>query len=218
MSVIVELSMSPSEFGLGRVLAVEGDASLSLETMVPLGERSIPFFRLHDDCRESFEAAVRDHATVDRIERVDAHGDESLYALDWEVGDDDLFAEMLAADAHLLEATGTADVWRFELRFPSHDCVSAFRDSCREAGIAFDIDRVFNPTERDAHPWYGLTEPQRETLAHAVEQGYYDIPRRVSTKALAADLGVSDQAVTERLRRAIATLVENTLAAVDEDR
>jgi predicted DNA binding protein len=56
-----------------------------------------------------------------------------------------------------------------------------------------------------------VTGPQREALVLAVERGYYDIPRRCSTAELAAVLGVSDQAVSERLRRGIATLVERTL-------
>ncbi|WP_249361517.1 helix-turn-helix domain-containing protein [Haloterrigena sp. H1] len=33
--------------------------------------------------------------------------------------------------------------------------------------------------------------------------GYYDIPRGCTTAELADELGISDQAVTERLRRAI---------------
>lgn len=64
--------------------------------------------------------------------------------------------------------------------------------------------------------WYGLTEPQRETLTRAVQGGYYSIPRRMSTKDLAEELGISDQTVTERLRRAIVTIVENTLMAEAE--
>lgn len=42
--------------------------------------------------------------------------------------------------------------------------------------------------------------------------GYYDIPRGCTTKELADELGISDQAVTERLRRAIGSLVRHTLA------
>jgi len=39
----------------------------------------------------------------------------------------------------------------------------------------------------------------------AVRLGYYDIPRGCTTAELADELGISDQAVTERLRRAIGT-------------
>lgn len=215
MSIIVELSIAPEEFELGRILMLDRETSVTLETMVPLGERSVPFFRLHDGAG-SFETAVGDHPAVDSVELVTEHGAESLYALDWSVREDEFLAAAMGADAHLLHATGTPDVWQFELRFPSRDCVSRFQEESVAAGIEFQIDRLFNPTRPDVGPWYGLTEPQRETLVHAVAEGYYAIPRRVSTKDLADELGISDQAVTERLRRAIETLARSTLVSVEE--
>jgi len=58
--------------------------------------------------------------------------------------------------------------------------------------------------------------PQRETLSYAVSAGYHSLPRRVSTKDIAEEFDISDQAVTERLRRGITTLVTNTLLAAQE--
>lgn len=217
MSVIVELSIVPEEFELGRILILPGATNLILETMVPLGERSIPFFRLYDEGSHAFEESVRDHPVVDRLELVNRHGDESLYALDWRTDEDEFLGTIREANAHLLEATGTHEVWQFELRFPSHEHLSGFAEDCSERDIDFEIQRVFNPTRPDVGPWYGLTEPQRETLVHAVERGYYAIPRQVSTNELAEDLGVSDQAVTERLRRAIGTLTRNTVVTFEEE-
>lgn len=217
MSVIVELSLPAGEFELGRILAVRDEASIVLETMVPMGERSVPFFRLFDGALDSFEDAVQDHSAVEDVRVVSAHNDETLYALDWHVSEDTFFDGLRAADAHLLEATGTARQWTFELRFPSHDTLSAFREHCVDAGIPLDVRGVFNPTRPEAGPWYGLTPPQREMLARAVEAGYYAIPRRTSTKDLAAEFGISDQAVTERLRRAITTMVSNTLHVSEEE-
>ncbi|GAB3704987.1 helix-turn-helix domain-containing protein [Halorubrum pallidum] len=47
--------------------------------------------------------------------------------------------------------------------------------------------------------------------------GYYEIPRGCTTKELADELEISDQAVTERLRRAIVALVTYTLPIGEED-
>jgi predicted DNA binding protein len=63
--------------------------------------------------------------------------------------------------------------------------------------------------------WFGLTPAQRETLVAAVDGSYYPIPRRLSTEDLADRFDISDQAVTERLRRAIVALTENALAEVE---
>ena len=44
MSVIVELALPASAFRLGEILSIFGDQQITLKTMVPLGERSVPFF------------------------------------------------------------------------------------------------------------------------------------------------------------------------------
>lgn len=107
MSVIVELTLPATEFELGRILHMEGETSIVLETMVPLGERSIPFFRLRDG-RDAFEGAVSDHPAVADVHAVNSHDGETLYALDWRIGADSFFDCVMATDAHVLEASGTA--------------------------------------------------------------------------------------------------------------
>lgn len=211
MSVIVELSLPPSEFELGRILDLEGGTNVSLETMVPLGTRAVPFFRLGGDARTSFEEQVRTHPAVYDIHVVNTNGDETLYALDWQITRDSFFQGILSQDAHVLEATGTAGTWSFEIRFSSHESLAAFKKHCHSENVEMTVERVFNPTRPEAGQWYGLTPPQRETMRYAVENGYYDIPRQISTKDIAEHFDVSDQAITERLRRAIDTLVTNTL-------
>lgn len=211
MSVIVELTVPSTAFELGRILRVEGPTQITLETMVPLGGKPTPFVRIRNDARETFERSVSDHPSVDRIQLVNAHDNETLYALDWEPSDASLLRRILDLDAVLLGATGTTDSWGLELRFPTHEALSAFQDHYVEEDIGVTVERIYNPTKPDAGPWYGLTPPQRETLADAVSAGYYSLPRQISTQELADSFDISDQAVTERLRRGISTLVRNTL-------
>lgn len=210
MNVIVELSIPSHEFELGRILTMEGDTNIVLETLVPLGDRSVPFFRVQG-ARDSFERAVSDHRAVADIQVVSSNDDETIYALDWDVSSDTFFEGVLDTDANILEARGVERNWRFELRFPSHDALSTFQDYCIEQGIPIEVMGLYNPTDPDAGPWYGLTAMQRTALSRAVEAGYYSIPREVSTRELAAEFDISDQAMTERLRRAIINLVESTL-------
>lgn len=219
MNVILELSVPPEEFELGRILDVEEGTTVLLETLVPVGERTVPFFRLYNEARKTFEDSVRAHPSVNRIQKVASHEGETLYALDWTISDDSLFEGILYTEAHLLKATGTVDSWQFEFRFGTHEELSEFQEYCNDAGIDIDIDRLYSPGETPSEQRYGLTERQRETLVKAVDSGYYAIPRQTSTKELADEFGISDQAVTERLRRAIDSLVTNTLiASRDETR
>ncbi|MEF8882020.1 MAG: helix-turn-helix domain-containing protein [Halapricum sp.] len=217
MPVIVELSLSATEFQLGRILSTEGGTTVTLETMVPLGDRSVPFFRVFGQAREAFEAQARDHHSVADLHVVSTHDGETLYALDWTISEGSFLDSVLSLDGHVLEARGGSDTWEFQLRFPSHSALSTFQESCFEADISINIKRIYNPTTPDAGPWYGLTTPQRETLSYAVEKGYYSLPRRSSTQDIAEEFGISDQAVTERLRRAIDTLVTNTLLLTADD-
>ncbi|MFB6299320.1 MAG: helix-turn-helix domain-containing protein [Halobacteriales archaeon] len=194
---------------------MEADTSITLETMVPMGERAVPFFRLHDG-RNPFEATVSDHVAVDDIHVVSTHNDETLYALDWAIGSETFFEGIVKMGAHVMEATGTADTWGFELRFPFHETLSDFQAYCAEVLLPITVKRIYNPTKPDAGPWFGLTVAQREMLTQAVKRSYYAIPRQTSTQALADQFGISDQAVTERLRRGIGTLVTNTLLLTEE--
>jgi predicted DNA binding protein len=215
MGVIVTLSIPATAFKLGRVLELEGDAVVSLESIVPLGEQSVPFFRVRGG-RASFEESVRSHHAVSDIRLVSTHDDEALYALDWEVSDHTFFRGIIETGGYLLEGSGTASEWSFDLRFHSHESLAAFQKYCTDNSVPIDVGRIYNPTKPEAGPWYGLSSPQRETLARAVEMGYYDIPRKCSTKELAGDFDLSDQAVIERLRRGIENLVRNTVL-IEED-
>lgn len=217
MSVIAELRISAEDFELGRIFDLERDATVELETMVPLGTRAVPFFTVHRDETESFESTVRNHPSVRGLREVDAHEDQTLYALDWKSDRDLVIQGIDESEGQLLEATGTASAWQFELRFPSHDHLSRFRTHCEDGHVEIEVERIYNPTSPDSGQWYGVTDAQRETLMYAVETGYYSLPRGISAKELGEEFDISDQAVTERLRRAIVTLVRNTLLATEED-
>ncbi len=173
---------------------------------------------VYNSAREPFVEAVQRHPTVNNAEEVDVFEDRTLFRLDWDATRDHVFQGIQEYDGQLLSAVGTPEQWDFELRFPDHDALSEFTEHCEDAQISLEVTRMYNPTDPDAGPWYGLTEPQREAITLAVENGYYDIPRNCTTQELADELGISDQAVTERLRRAIVSLVTYMLAPNKSDR
>jgi len=217
MAVIAHLRIPADSFELGRILELEAPGTIELENMVPLGERAIPFFSVSDTVRDSFEKNVKAHPSVSRIIEVTRHDDERLYSLEWDVSRDVFFQGVIDLDGQLLSGTGTAKKWEFEIRFPTHEALSDFQEYCSNARINVEVGRIYNPVRPGTSMWYGVTDPQRETLMRAVQGGYYSIPRQMSTQDLAEEFGVSDQAVTERLRRAVITLTENTLIAAQEE-
>jgi predicted DNA binding protein len=216
MAVIAHLRIPAAAFELGQILDVTDGASIVLENLVPLGERAVPFFSVHGDVASAFESDVRAHDSVTEISEISSHNDRILYALDWEVGADTFFRGIDDVGATILSAAGGPDSWEFELRFGTHEALGQFREYCSDNDISVEVSRIYNPARPESGPFYGLTQPQRETLVRAVQGGYYSIPRSVSTQDLAEEFGISDQAVTERLRRAIITLVDNSLVAAME--
>lgn len=215
MSVIVDLSVPSGSFELGRILEIDQGTRVLLESVVPLGPKSVPFIRVFDG-RDSFVEVVRREPSVAEIRVISEHDNETLYALDWDVSGDRLFEGILDHHGTVLNGTGAESVWAFEVRFEKYSQLAAFRDYCQDAGLQVEFNRLYNPTKPDAGPWYGLTTAQRMALMRAVEGGYYSIPREITTKELAAEFDISDQAMTERLRRAVTNLVTNTIQ-VSED-
>jgi predicted DNA binding protein len=215
MSVIAEFQVPSGVFELGQILDVEGVSSIELESLVPIGEATVPLFWIHNSTRDSFVESVQQHPAVNNTSAVDSFEDRTLFTLDWDAKQDHLFRGMEKYDGQLLSAIGRPDTWQFELRFPDHGALSEFTEHCQNESVTLEATRVYNPTKPDAGPWYGLSEPQREAITLAVESGYYDIPRGCTTQELADKLGISDQAVTERLRRAIVALVTHTLVPAE---
>lgn len=62
---------------------------------------------------------------------------------------------------------------------------------------------------------YSLSKKQRQTLELAHRKGFFAVPRRTSLAAIAEELEISEQAVSERIRRATATLISNALSPED---
>ncbi|MFW6003693.1 MAG: helix-turn-helix domain-containing protein [Halanaeroarchaeum sp.] len=217
MSVIASLQIPATAFELGQILAVEDATSIELESLVPTGGSTIPLFWVHQTGPDSFLDTVRRHPTVNDVSTVDVFEDRTLFRLDWDARRDAVFQALIDNEGQLLEAVGTPATWEFEIRFPSHEDLRAFDARCRDAGVAIELTRVYNPGPPTEGPWFGLTDLQREALTLAVDAGYYDIPRRRTTKELAEEIGISDQAVSERLRRAIATLTRNALLVAHDD-
>ncbi|ELY48307.1 helix-turn-helix domain-containing protein [Natronorubrum sulfidifaciens] len=217
MSVIAAFRIPSTDFELGRILRIEGVSSIELENLVPIGDATVPLFWIHNSTRDSFAASVQRHPTVNSASEVDVFEDRALFTLDWDANHDHLFEGIRKSKGQLLSAVGTPDKWNFEIRFPTRDALSEFTTHCEDAQVSLEATRVYNPTDPTAGPWYGLSEPQREAITLAVRNGYYDIPRGCTTKELADELGISDQAVTERLRRAIVALTTHALFPSDSE-
>ena len=119
---------------------------------------------------------------------------------------------LLTADGMLVRADLLDDEWVIQARFPDRSSLLTFREDLVADGFDVEVKRM-REDEDEASTQFGVTDPQREVLLLALERGYYTVPRNASLSDLAAQLDISSQAASERLRRGTQTLVANTLAA-----
>ena len=216
MSVIATIESPAEEFTLGKALSTNSGIRVRLERVVPLGSTLIPYFWAEDGSVEAIERALRAEADIESFEIVDRVDGEALVRVEWREDLDGLVDAMVTTDATILQGVGSAERWRFQLRFDDHDSLTQFYRRCRDHDLTFELRSVHDPGTPADQPGLGLTRTQRDTLEAALANGYFEIPRRITLAELAAELGVSDTAVSQRLRRGLRTLLTATLSESEE--
>lgn len=202
MSVVVSLSVAAEEFPLGEVFREVPAARIELDRVVPSGEALLPYVWVYGASAEAVRAAIEGNDDVERVCVLDSLPDRTLLRIAWEPTVDGLVTAITDAEAAILNASGDTDHWRFELRFPTPEATSGFQAQCREAGLTVDVTGVHDTSQPGAARPNELSSAQRELLELALDRGYFSIPRGTTLVDLAEETGVSDQAASERLRRA----------------
>ncbi|MFW6385187.1 MAG: bacterio-opsin activator domain-containing protein [Halodesulfurarchaeum sp.] len=220
MSVILEFSIDDDAFRLGQVLSRKPDyMHLELERIVPTGNMIMPFVWATGSDHGTFEEMVRSHPAVDDLRVLDSIGESGLYRITWNGQPTDLVEAIANADGIVLEATGN-EKWVFRLRFPDHDKLSQFHNYIIENGISIHIERTYTLTEETERGHrFGLSHEQREALVLALRKGYFETPSEVSLDDLAAELDITRQAVSNRIRRGNEKVLRSVLltSAADFD-
>lgn len=217
MAVVVELTIDADAFDLGRVTSVLDGVHVELERVVPTGRDVMPYFWAEAPDFEAFERAVRENDLVESLEAVSRVRDRVLYHVVWHETAASLTRILEESGATVLQATGN-ERWVFELRFRDHAGLREFHDSCQERGLDFHVDRIY-ALDRDAEAAFelGLTGEQHDALLAAVEHGYFEVPRGGTLADVADELGISQQAASERVRRGANAVLESVLGERDTD-
>lgn len=213
MSVIITIELPVSEFAIGRVIDAVDGVHIELESVVPLGNQAMPLLEVQDRDHVSFARRLEAHPAVASVVAIEQSEEAGIYAAEWTEDPDSFYQALIDHNASILSAIKDDDQWEFDLRFPSHDALTAFREQIDRKGIDLNVRRVSQSQHPTINAEEGLSTVQRETMELAISQGYYSIPRETTTAELAEQLGVSDQAVVERLRRAMTQLGEEYIRA-----
>lgn len=210
MATVMEFTSPADEFPLGTVFENLPGVSVELERLIPHDTRVIPYFWVRGAEADDIEAAFEAHAGVVNIDLIDSVDHEYLMRAEWESEYFGVLSALAAANVTVLTGVGTAEGWNFEVRAETSEAISEFRSNCQEKDIQIEITAIHAllPIHGEG---YDLTDAQREALVLAYERGYFDSPRATSLDAIADELGISQQALSSRLRRGHRRLIAGAL-------
>jgi predicted DNA binding protein len=201
MSVIAEFTIRSDEFILGQVLARDPETHIEMERVVPASGRVMPYLWVHGTDFGEFEATIRPSEYVRNLAALDVIGDRALYRVEWDEDVESLIYGMSETNATILEAYGN-EKWVFRIRFDDHTGLTDFHNFCMEHDIVFQLDRVYTLADEQKGGYaFDLTDAQRGALVAAVEDGYFEVPRRTTLGELGEQLDITEQSVSENVRR-----------------
>jgi predicted DNA binding protein len=208
---IAELELPAEEFALHETLRRLEGIEFEIERVVAHdSDQVMPYVWASSIGDADLEAALEDDPSVESLEVLADLGEERLYRMHWIDDIDTLVRILVEEDGTILAAFGRSESWALRTLFPEREALSRTHEFCEEAGLTMHIDSIYRLDEGRGGR-FGLTETQQSTLLEAFEQGYYDVPRTVTADELATEIDISHQALSEQLRRAHGTLVENAI-------
>lgn len=167
---------------------------------------------------EAFEAALSTDPTIEEYEHLSSLQERRLYQLVFPAAreSEQLYPIALEQNIMPIRSVITKKGINLTARFPSREAVATFHDACQQRDISFRLKQLYHEesvaNDGGLSNPYGVTEVQQESLLHALEAGYYDVPRQTKLASIAEDLGISTSALSTRLRRGQKNLLKHTLA------
>lgn len=171
---------------------------------------TMPCLWIATDDFDAADEALANDPSVERIIEFDEFTDEKYYHLEWADNVEERLDKYIDQQGSILNAEVTARGWKLRIRFISRDQFDTFRETLTEQGYSFELLDLTEPgSPRFSHG--ELTPSQRDALIAAQERGYYEVPRQVSTREIAAELDISHQTLSGLLRRGTGKLIESKL-------
>jgi predicted DNA binding protein len=215
-ATVAELSVPVGAFALGETAAALDGVTFEIERVVAhSGESLVPLLWASGSEREALERAFNDDPSVEGFDFLaDTTGDsaesEFLYQMEWNEQIKAFVGSLIEADGTVLTARTANGRWHLRLLFPERAALARACDDCEAVVSTMDIRKIY-ALEEGREDRFGLTDEQWEALTLAFNYNYYEIPRGTMTQEFAGAIGISHQALSERLRRAHGNLVENAL-------
>lgn len=212
MGTIVDATIPSREFALHKTFTALPNAEFEVVRVVAHGgSPSVPLLWASGVEKDAVKSALEDDPTTDDVSILANTDDRTLVWIEWARPIRQVFRALVQAERSLLAASCHADGWELRLLFPREGSVSETFDAWRARDINLTVRCVHDLNGAFDTGGFDLTEQQYHALVAALEADFYEIPRGATLEELAKDLGVSHQALSERLRRGQKTILEEAL-------
>ncbi|MFW5959425.1 MAG: helix-turn-helix domain-containing protein [Natronomonas sp.] len=168
---------------------------------------------IHSNDFGRVDEAIDDDPSVENREVIAEVSGQKMYRLDLtERGQKvRLMPVIRSADGVLKKAVGENGEWLCQVQLPDRNALKELNQAATAVDLDFAIHRIFEETGAVGKPGMSITPRQRETLNAAIENGYLEIPRDCTLAELGETLGVSESAASERFRRGVKNIIEETI-------
>lgn len=169
--------------------------------------------RATGDRLDAFETAMDADPWVADLLVLAATEERRVYAIRLEVpADETAYAALVDAGGQILALEHDADGVHARIRCPSRETVVDLKEAWEARYGDFRVSGLYTERGGDGR---ALSPKQREALAVALDLGYFDVPRRATLADVAEELGVSDSAASQRIRRGCRELARPIASETD---
>ncbi len=187
------------------------DATFRLLTGFRAGSTAIELGEVEADDPDAVSAAIDDHPSIVAYQRLE-RADETVVAR-YETTDIGLYEAVERSSVPPEYPITVRNGW-IEYEFTgSREVLDRFRTAVEAAGLSYELRSVVGNENSSGL----LTDRQREVLAAAVREGYFEVPRECTLADLAATLEADKSTVSEILRRGEGSVVKWFLTGTDGD-
>ncbi|WP_101296048.1 helix-turn-helix domain-containing protein [Halegenticoccus soli] len=202
---------------IGALLPHQAGSVLSgikadVKSAVPVERHLFAIVWISSDNVATGVTAFQQDPHVKHVDLITETGSEVIYQVTWGPELPSLVKCLQDADGVILSAILLDDSWSLSLRFPNRQAASRFYEDYDSSRNPLTIRRISSQvlSNHDLDSKQRVTAKQHHVLTLALKSGYFEVPRRATLTDLASELGVSDQAVSECLRRGIANALADS--------
>ncbi|MCH7659714.1 MAG: helix-turn-helix domain-containing protein [Euryarchaeota archaeon] len=210
MSIIGEFHVSADDFVLAQTMSQKPDLRFELERFIPIAGSMMPYLWVGGNGLRSLQTATAADPTVENLRLIDPLNGGGLFHVEWGKTHQMVTAGCTNGDEALVQAVGQEDEWFLKIRFGTRKSLGSFQSYCDTHDIDFDLLRLYD-IQAPKLAQYDMSARQRDAIVAALKLGYFDVPRNCALSDVAAELDLSVNAVSERIRRGEANMFRSAL-------